>query len=220
MKRCSWWSQMKNYCFQTCPIQGFSVININGSDPSTQCTITTIEIYSSMSKECPISVLLNKQSGRWSRQSEASAPLFLLHITGGSISMARCHGLPRVSRLFLMWQGHRELENDCAATPVHAQTHFQHLPPGRERQKASIEKTDWMNEWKSFVKTSCHRNNTEMMCVVLLDKPCLDKGCSKEKCCSALRLRDALIMLNQSVLPCFGGIKVKGFRLLCTTLVY
>lgn len=37
-------------------------------------------------------------------------PLFLLHITGGSVAMARCHGLPQASRLFLMWQGHRELE--------------------------------------------------------------------------------------------------------------
>lgn len=73
MKKCSWWSQMKNICLQTCPLLGFPVINVNGSDPSTQCTITTIEIYSSMSKECLISVLLNKQSGRWSRQSEASA---------------------------------------------------------------------------------------------------------------------------------------------------
>lgn len=119
---------------------------------------------------------------------------------------------PGVWRLFLMWQGHRELEDGRAATPpVRAQTHFQHLPPGRERQKASIEKTDWMNEWKSFVKTSCHRNNTEMVCVVLLDKPCLDKGCSKEKCCSALRLRDALIMLNRSALPCFGGDKGERF---------
>lgn len=99
---------MSNNCLQTRPSQGFNMINVNGSESPTQCTTTTIEIYSSMSKECLISVLLNKQSGRWSRQSGAFAPL--LRITGGSVSMARCHGFPRVTRLFLTCQGHRELE--------------------------------------------------------------------------------------------------------------
>lgn len=117
---------MSNNCLQTRPSQGFNMININGSESPTQCTTTTIEIYSSMSKECLISVLLNKQSGRWSRQSEAFAPL--LRITGGSVSMARCHGFPRVTRLFLTWQGHRELEfgrrrgRARAVAPVRAQT--------------------------------------------------------------------------------------------------
>lgn len=144
MKRCSWWSQMKNNCLQTLPCQGFSVININGSDPPTQCTITTIEIYSSVSKECLISVLLNKQSGRWSRQSEASARSFsstsredpyLWHVATpppGITAIFNVAGSPG-ARV----RPQTTDEDEHAATPVRAQTHLR-LPPGRERQKALI----------------------------------------------------------------------------------
>lgn len=92
-----------------CPSQRFSVIGVNGSDPPTQCTTTTIEIYSSMSHLC-----IAEQTVRQVAQTKrGTRPLFLLHITRGSVSMARCHGLPWVSQLFLMWQGHRELEFGC-----------------------------------------------------------------------------------------------------------
>lgn len=150
------------------------------------CMTTTIEIYSSMSKERLISVLLNKQSGRWSRQSEVFA--VFLRITGGSVSMARCHGFPRVTRLFLKRQGHRELEFGCrrpmgtsCRTCACADTFPTSTFPGRtgSSQHTSgsaylchhgpkgIDRNDWL-KWKSFVKTSCDWNNTEMTCAVLL----------------------------------------------------
>lgn len=119
----------------SCTTQGFSVINVNGSDPPTQCTVTTIEIYKSMSKECLISVLLNKQ--RQVEQTKRPSALPPPH--HGRI---RIYGTlpwppPGITAIFdvagspgaRVWPQTTD-GDERAATPVHAHTHFQHLPPG------------------------------------------------------------------------------------------
>lgn len=108
---------------------------INGSEPLNQSTVTTLERYScrTLTVKCLISVLLNKQPCRWSRQSKVSALLFLLHIRRGAVSMVRCHGFPWVTALFLTRQGHWELSfrgrrqhTHNARTSAHTQRHNSH----------------------------------------------------------------------------------------------
>lgn len=77
-------------------------------------------------------------------------PLFLLHITGGSVSMARYHGLPQVSRLFLMWQGHRELEfgrrQQMRTSALPHLREYRHISPTRLRKG----KRHWLIKMKKL----------------------------------------------------------------------
>lgn len=78
--------------------------------------------------------------------------LFLLHITGGSVSMARCHGLPRVSRLFLMWQGHQELEfgrrQQMRTSGLPHLCEHRHISPTRPRKG----KRHWLIQMKKLCR--------------------------------------------------------------------
>lgn len=81
-----------------------------------------------------------------------------------------------------------------------------------------IDRNDWL-KWEKLCQDQLRvEQYRDDVCRAVSNNPCLDKGRSKEKCCSVLRLRDALIMLYWSVLPCVGEIKAKGSCFLCTTL--
>lgn len=139
---------------QTSPSAGWSMTNPHGSEPLTRCTVCCCT-----NSRC-----------RWSRQSEVSALLFLLHIRRGSVSMARCHGFPWVTLLFLKRQGHGELSFSGRQHSVaHARLHIctrKHISfLGKHRplslsllvhchlcpSKALIKMLDW-NDWLKMEK--------------------------------------------------------------------
>lgn len=139
---------MKNNCLQAFPSQGFSVINDNGRGPPTQSTKPTVEIYSSMSKEWLISVLLNSGAGGAdkARRPPALPPPHhgKMRIYGtlprpppGTAAIFDVAGSPGARARPLTTD-----EDERAATPVPSPTRFKHLPPGRKRQKALIEIID------------------------------------------------------------------------------
>lgn len=123
-------------------------------------------------------------------QTKGDARL-LLRVTRGSVSMARCHGFPRVTRLFLMWRGGGQWElrsgghrwrtgmDGLSLTHTHtpACTHNSNASHQGELEAPSacrrrhrcrrlgpkgIDRNDWFKR-KTFVKSSCSWNNMEGM---------------------------------------------------------
>lgn len=167
----------------SCTTQGFSVINVNGSDPPTQCTVTTIEIYKSMSKECLISVLLNKQAGGADKASVRSSSStsredpYLWHVAMASPGYHCYFWCGRVTGSSSLAADNRRGRASCHTC---ACTHTFPTSPTRTIKAEGIDRNDWL-KWKSFVKTSCHWNNTEMMCAVLFGQALFGQRLFKRK---------------------------------------